>query len=147
MPRIRGIIEAVGNMLDKVGLPNRVELQEQGQIIEWFLARPSENRTNILIHPGGNPLWDYALTLRALHHCETIVSMVCDPDFDARLDNVAMLSSDQQESTLQGLVAKVHDKYLVIPMARIAWNYALRDELDWNYRFDQRLVAVQVSRK
>ena len=147
VPRIGEIIEAVGNMLDEVGLKNRVELQEQGQIIEWFLTRPNSKRANILIHPGGNPLWDYALTLRALYHCETIVSMVCNPDFDKRLDNVALLSGDDRKKTLQALVAEVNEAYFVLPMARVSWSYSLSNEVNWNYRFDQRLVAVQMYRK
>jgi peptide/nickel transport system substrate-binding protein len=75
VPRIGEIIEAVGGMLAEVGLPNRVELQEQGQII----------------------------------------------------------------------VAHIRDQYVILPMARIEWAYAMRDDLDWRFRFDQRLVAVQMS--
>ncbi|MEQ8877015.1 MAG: ABC transporter substrate-binding protein [Phycisphaerales bacterium] len=145
VPRIGEIIEAVGNMLDQAGMPNRVELQEQGQIIEWFLTRPNENRANILIHPGGNPLWDYALTLRALYHCDTIVSMYCDEDFDRRLDEVALKSGEAREQALRDLVAKVHDASIVLPMARLQNAYVLNEGMDWNYRFDQRLVAVQMT--
>jgi peptide/nickel transport system substrate-binding protein len=147
VPRIGEIIEAVGNMLDQVGLKNRVELQEQGQIIEWFLTRPNPERANILIHPGGNPLWDYSLSLRALYHCDTIVSMHCDEDFDKRLDGVALLSGDEREETLQSLVAEVNEESLVLPMARVSWSYAKSENVDWDYRFDQRLVAVQMSSK
>lgn len=147
VPRIGEIIEATGSMLDQVGMPNRVELQEQGQIIEWFLTRPNENRANILIHPGGNPLWDNELTLRALYHCETIVSMHCDEDFDARLEDVALKGGEEREKALQGLVAEVFDDSLVLPMARLQNAYALSEDLNWNYRFDQRLVAVQMDRQ
>lgn len=147
VPRIGEIIEAVGNMLDQAGMPNRVELQEQGQIIEWFLTRPNENRANILIHPGGNPLWDYALTLRALYHCDTIVSMYCNEDFDQRLDAVAFLGGEEREQALRDLVAEVHDESIVLPMARVAKAYSMAEGLSWNYRFDQRLVAVQMDRE
>ena len=145
VPRIGEIIEVVGGMLSEAGLPNRVELQEQGQIIEWFLDRPGPTRANILVHPGGNPLWDYSLTLRALYHCETIVSMYCDEDFDARLEKASELGGEEREAAFRDLVAEIHDEYVILPMARIEWAYALRDDLDWRFQFDQRLVAVQMS--
>lgn len=145
VPRIGEIIEAVGAMLRQVGLENRVELQEQGQIIEWFLTRPSDTRANILVHPGGNPLWDYALTLRALYHCETIVSMYCDPDFDARLDEAAELGGAERHEALQELVADVHARYVILPMALVEQAYAMREDLTWRHHFDNRLVAVQMS--
>jgi peptide/nickel transport system substrate-binding protein len=145
VPRIGEIIEAVGGMLAEVGLPNRVELQEQGQIIERFLTRPSATRANILIHPGGNPLWDYALTLRALYHCETIVPMYCDPDFDQRLAAASLLGGEERAAAFRELVADVHGEYVILPMARISWAYTMRDDLDWDCRLDQRLVAVQMS--
>lgn len=147
VPRIGEIIEAVGGMLNDVGLKNRVELQEQGRIIEWFLKRPGPTRANILVHPGGNPLWDYSLTLRALYHCKTIVSMHCDEDFDRRLEAASLLGGQERTKAFQALVAEAHAKYLILPMARIAWTYALRSDLDWQYRLDQRLVAVQMKRK
>jgi hypothetical protein len=130
-----------------VGLKNRVELQEQGQIIEWFLKRPSATRANILVHPGGNPLWDYSLTLRALYHCDTIVSMHCDPEFDRRLEEASVLGGDDRAAAFRKLVEEIHGKYVILPMARISWAYAVRDGLDWNFRLDQRLVAVQMSKK
>jgi peptide/nickel transport system substrate-binding protein len=147
VPRIGEIIEAVGGMLQNVGLSNRVELQEQGRIIEWFLTRPSSTRANILVHPGGNPLWDYSLTLRALYHCETIVSMHCDEDFDRRLDEATLLSGEERDQAFGDLVAEMHAKYVILPMARISWTYAMDADLDWNYRLDQRLVAVHMQRK
>ncbi|MBE0532246.1 MAG: hypothetical protein IH626_15565 [Rhodospirillales bacterium] len=147
VPRIGEIIEAVGGMLEEVGLKNRVELQEQGRIIEWFLKRPTATRANILVHPGGNPLWDYSLTLRALYHCKTIVSMHCDENFDRRLDEASLLGGEQRTKAFQDLVAEMHAKYIILPMARISWAYAMRSTLDWNYRFDQRLVAVQMTGK
>lgn len=147
VPRIGEIIEAVGGMLAEVGLRNRVELQEQGQIIEWFLKRPGPERANVLVHPGGNPLWDYSLTLRALYHCETIVSMYCDPEFDRRLDRANLLSGEERTRAFRELVADIRDRYVILPMARISWTYALAANLEWDYRFDQRLVAVQMRRK
>jgi peptide/nickel transport system substrate-binding protein len=145
VPRIGEIIEAVGGMLAEVGLPNRVELQEQGKIIEWFLTRPTPARANVLVHPGGNPLWDYSLTLRALYHCETIVSMYCDPEFDRHVEDASLLGGAEREKAFQDLVAHIRDQYVILPMARIEWAYAMRDDLDWRFRFDQRLVAVQMS--
>lgn len=144
-PRIGEIIEAVGGMLTEVGLPNRVELQEQGQIIEWFLTRPTDERSNVLVHPGGNPLFDYALTLRALYHCETIVSMYCDPDFDQRLEAASQLGGEERDQALQDLVDEIHDEYVILPMALIDQAYAMRGDLEWRHHLDNRLVAVQMS--
>jgi peptide/nickel transport system substrate-binding protein len=146
VPRIGEIIEAVGGMLTAVGLKNRVELQEQGRIIEWFLKRPGPTRANILIHPGGNPLWDYSLTLRALYHCKTIVSMHCDEEFDKRLEEASLLGGEARTKAFQDLVSEMHRKYVILPMARISWTYLMRSNLDWQYRLDQRLVAVQMKR-
>jgi peptide/nickel transport system substrate-binding protein len=145
VPRIGEIIEAIGGMLDAVGLPNRVELQEQGQIIEWFLTRPGPERANILVHPGGNPTYDYALTLRALYHCETIVSMYCDPDFDQRLEEASQRSGDERVAALQDLVRELHDEYVMLPIALIDWSYAHHEDLDWRFTPDQRLVAVHMA--
>jgi peptide/nickel transport system substrate-binding protein len=145
VPRIGEIIEAVGGMLSGSGLPNRVELQEQGQIIEWFLTRPSNTRANILIHPGGNPLWDNALTLRALYHCETIVSMYCDPEFDARLGAAAELGGDERHAALSELVGEIHPRHVILPMALVDQAYAMRKDLNWRHHFDNRLVAVQMN--
>ena len=146
VPRIGEIIEVVGGMLEEVGLENRVELQEQGRIIEWFLTRPGPERANILIHPGGNPLWDYSLTLRALYHCETIVSMYCDEEFDERLAEAELMSGEERDEAFRQLVADMHAEYVILPMARISWTYAMDADLDWDYRLDQRLVAVQMRR-
>jgi peptide/nickel transport system substrate-binding protein len=146
VPRIGEIIEAVGEMLNAVGLANRVELQEQGQIIEWFLTRPTEERANILIHPGGNPTYDYALTLRALYHCETIVSMYCDPDFDERLEEASQLGGDERVTALQDLVREVHEEYVMLPVALIDWSYAHDADINWEFTPDQRLVAVHMTR-
>ena len=146
VPRIGEIIEVVGGMLEEVGLENRVELQEQGRIIEWFLTRPGPERANILIHPGGNPLWDYSLTLRALYHCETIVSMYCDEEFDERLAEAELMSGEERDEAFRQLVADMHAEYVILPMARISWTYAMAADLDWDYRLDQRLVAVQMRR-
>ncbi len=145
VPRIGEIIEAVGGMLEAVGLPNRVELQEQGVIIEWFLDRPTEERSNVLVHPGGNPLDDYALTLNALYHCETIVSMYCDPDFDERLEEAAQLSGDERDAALQELVREVHDEYVMLPMAMVDWSYSHHTDIDWRFNPDQRLVAAHMA--
>ena len=147
IPRIGEVIEAVGGMLNEVGLKNRVELQEQGKIIEWFLKRPTPQRANILVHPGGNPLWDYSLTFRALYDCKTIVSMYCEPEFDRRVAATDLLSGEARTKAFQELVAHIRDKYVILPMGRISWNYALRANLNWDFRLDQRLVAVQMARK
>jgi peptide/nickel transport system substrate-binding protein len=145
IPRIGEVIEAVGGMLEGVGLPNRVELQEQGQIIEWFLTRPTEQRSNVLVHPGGNPSEDYALTLRALYHCETIVSMYCDPSFDERLEAAEQLAGDERDAALQDLVREIRDEYVMLPMALIDWLYAHDARLNWKFTPDQRLVAANMS--
>lgn len=99
VPRIGEIIEAAGDTLGRVGHPSRVELREQGRLTGRLLTRPDPPRADILIQPGGDPLWDDALTLHALHPCEVIVSIRCDADPDARLETVALLSGGDRART------------------------------------------------
>ena len=146
-PRNGEMVEAMGAMLDAVGIPNTVAVEEPGVFNPWVTTKPNPKRSSAWLHPLGNPLMDNAANFGASFSCGGRISVFCDPDFDARVAIAATLSGDERHTALRDLVKEGHDRYVVTAVGLLERAYGLPENFEWDFGLDHRIVAVNMRLK
>ena len=68
---------------------------------------------------------DYGATFGAHFSCGGIVSVFCDPDFDARVAEAASMTGKERHEALRALVKEGHDRYVVAPVGLLQRAYGI----------------------
>lgn len=145
-PRNGEVIEAIANFLDQAGLSTTVALEEPAVFNQWLIAEPDSTRANIAVHPANFGIMDYELTLGAGYTCDSQLSVYCNPDFDARLDQAARLSGEERHQALQELVRFVRDEMVMAPVALMQRAWGLPADLRWEPGLDHRVQVINMAR-
>ena len=143
-PRNGEMVEAIGAMLTAVGIPTRVAVEEPGIFNPRAVAKPTEDRSYAWLHVQANPLMDYALTFGAHYSCGGLVSVFCDPDFEARANAAASMVGDERHEALEALVVEGHNRYVVAPVGLLQRAYGVPEGFEWEFGIDHRMVAVNM---
>lgn len=143
-PRNGEMVEAIGAMLTAVGIPTRIAVEEPGLFNPRAVAKPTEDRSYAWLHVQANPLMDYALTFGAHYSCGGLVSVFCDPDFEARANAAAQLVGDARQEALEALVVEGHNRYIVAPVGLLQRAYGVPKGFEWEFGVDHRMVAVNM---
>jgi len=143
-PRNGEMVEAMGAMLGAVGIPTRVAVEEPGVFNPWATTKPDPQRSGAWLHVQANPLLDYGATFGAHYSCEGIVSVFCDPDFEARVAEASSLSGDERHAALRELVKEGHDRYVVGAVGLLQRAYGVPDGMEWDFGLDHRIIAVNM---
>ena len=146
-PRNGEMVEAMGAMLGFIGVPNTVAVEEPGVFNPWVTTKPNPERSSAWLHVQANPLMDYGATFGAHFSCGGIVSVFCDPDFDARVAVAASLVGDERHEALKELVKEGHDRYVVAPVGLLQRAYGVPEGFEWVFGADHRIVAVNMRLK
>ncbi|WP_421723186.1 ABC transporter substrate-binding protein [Bauldia sp.] len=144
-PRNGEMIEAMGAMLNAIGIPTTVAVEEPGVFNPWVTTKPEPTRAGMWLHPQGNPLMDYAAQFSAHYICGSIISVFCDPDFDARVADAATLSGDERHQALRELVKEGHDRYIMGGVGLLQRAYGVPQGFDWDFGLDHRILAVHMK--
>ena len=113
-PRNGEMVEAMGAMLTFVGIPNTVAVEEPGIFNPRATTKPDPARAYGWLHVQANPLMDYVATFGAHYSCGGIVSVFCDPDFDARVAaSRPRWWAPERHEALKALVNEGHNRYVV----------------------------------
>ena len=143
-PRNGEMVEAMGAMLTFIGVPNTVAVEEPGVFNPWVTTKPGPSRSSAWLHVQANPLMDYGATFGAHYSCDGIVSVFCDPDFDARVAVAASLVGQERHEALKALVREGHDRYVVAPVGLLQRAYGVPEGFDWKFGLDHRIVVVNM---
>ncbi|MEM8564222.1 MAG: ABC transporter substrate-binding protein [Pseudomonadota bacterium] len=143
-PRNGEMVEAIGAMLQGVGIPARIAVEEPGLFNPRAVAKPTEDRSYAWLHVQANPLMDYALTFGAHYSCGGLVSVFCDPDFEERADAAAQLVGDARHEALKELVVEGHNRYIVAPVGLLQRAYGVPEGFEWDFGVDHRIIAVNM---
>ena len=143
-PRNGEMVEAIAAMLGAVGIPTRVAVEEPGLFNPRAVAKPTEDRSYAWLHVQANPLMDYALTFGAHYSCDGLVSVFCDPDFEARANEAAQLVGDARQEALEELVVEGHDRYILAPVGLLQRAYGVPEGFEWDFGVDHRMIAVNM---
>ena len=143
-PRNGEMVEAMGAMLTFIGVPNTVAVEEPGVFNPWVTTKPDPSRSGAWLHVQANPLMDYGATFGAHFSCGGIVSVFCDPDFDARVAEAASLTGGERHEALKALVKEGHDRYVVAPVGLLQRAYGVPEGFEWKFGLDHRMVAVNM---
>ncbi|MEO1102967.1 MAG: hypothetical protein AAFW98_04425, partial [Pseudomonadota bacterium] len=143
-PRNGEMIEAMGAMLNAVGIPTTVAVEEPGVFNPWVTTKPTPERSAAWLHVQANPLMDYGATFGAHYSCDGIVSVFCDPSFDERVATAASLTGEERHLALRELVKEGHDRYVVAAIGLLQRAYGVPENLEWNFGLDHRIVAVNM---
>ncbi len=143
-PRNGEMVEAMGAMLDFVGIPNTVAVEEPGIFNPRATTKPDPERAYAWLHVQANPLMDYIATFGAHYSCGGIVSVFCDPDFDARVAEASGLTGPERHAALRELVKEGHDRYVVAPVGLLQRAYGVPENFEWEFGIDHRMVAVNM---
>lgn len=143
-PRNGEMVEAIGAMLTGVGIPTRIAVEEPGLFNPRAVAKPTEDRSYAWLHVQANPLMDYALTFGAHYSCGGLVSVFCDPDFEARANAAAQLVDDARHEALEALVVEGHNRYILAPVGLLQRAYGVPEGFEWDFGVDHRIIAVNM---
>lgn len=143
-PRNGEMVEAIGAMLESVGIPTRIAVEEPGLFNPRAVAKPTEDRSYAWLHVQANPLMDYALTFGAHYSCGGLVSVFCDPDFEERANAAAQLVGDERQEALEALVVEGHNRYILAPVGLLQRAYGVPEEFEWEFGVDHRIIAVNM---
>ena len=144
-PRSLEIVEAMGAMLEAVGIPNDVAFEDVSVFNTWITTKPTNDRASLMVHPINSPLFDYGITLNAFATCDFILSVYCNPEFDEALAVANASLGDERQQRLADLVEITHDEFVFIPIALVERVYSVPADLEWRYAVDQRVRAVQMT--
>lgn len=143
-PRNGEMVEAIGAMLQSVGIPSRIAVEEPGLFNPRAVAKPTEDRSYAWLHVQANPLMDYALTFGAHYSCGGLVSVFCDPDFEERANAAAQLVDNERQEALEALVVEGHNRYIVAPVGLLQRAYGVSEGFEWEFGVDHRVIAVNM---
>ncbi len=143
-PRNGEMVEAMGAMLGAVGIHTTVAVEEPGVFNPWVTTKPDPQRAGAWLHVQANPLLDYGATFGAHYACEGIVSVFCDPDFEARVAEASSLNGDERHQALRELVKEGHDRYVVGAVGLLQRAYGVPVGFEWNFGLDHRIIAVNM---
>lgn len=155
-PRINTIVEAIGGMLNAVGVKTGVKVQVPQVFnprvrIAGYAKEP--NRQMMQVHVKQNPSGDFGLTLLSNYACPDEAnptgpsrsSVYCDKSFDAQLNEAMAMFGAERDKALQALVKYVHDRYLIVPLALLDRAYLVSSKWDFTFGSDHRVLAVNVK--
>jgi peptide/nickel transport system substrate-binding protein len=148
--RIEEAAEAIGEMLQKVGLTNlKVQVLETAAHIEiWSADKPiAPSRGIIGVNAHGNELLDLALTVKMYYDCEGKQSVYCDPKMQ-ELENIALpLEGEARAKAWQAVAKYAYDQIVTIPIGYPYNYYAVSARLDWEPRAEGLILAKEMKLK
>jgi len=155
-PRISPTVEAIGAMLNSVGIGTEIKVQTPQEFnprvrIAGYANEPG--RQMMQVHVKGNPSNDYGLLLLSNYGCPSIddptgasrSSVYCDEAFDVELADALKSTGEDRSSKLKALVQVVHDRHLILPLALLDRGYLVQDGIDFTFGSDHRFQAVYLG--
>ncbi len=155
-PRISPTVEAIGAMLNSVGIGTEIKVQTPQEFnprvrIAGYANEPG--RQMMQVHVKGNPSNDYGLLLLSNYACPSIddptgasrSSVYCDEAFDAELADALKSTGEDRSTKLKKLVQVVHDRHLIVPLALLDRGYLVQDGIDFTFGSDHRFQAVYLG--
>jgi peptide/nickel transport system substrate-binding protein len=152
-PRIKPVVEAIGAMLDGVGIGTTIKVQTPQQFnprvrITGYANEPE--RQMMQVHVKGNPSGDYGLLLQSNYACPNIddpkgpsrSSVYCNKDFDSKLFKALASSGEDRGNQMKELVQFVRDTHLIVPLALLDRGYLVDAGTEFTFGTDHRIQAV-----
>ena len=152
-PRIKPIVEALGAMLNSVGINTTVKVQTPQEFnprvrITGYSQEP--NRQMMQVHVKQNPSGDYGLLLHSNYACPSLddpkgpsrSSVYCDEVFDGQLMDALASFGDERGAKMAKLVQYVHDRHLIVPLALLDRGYLVEAGSEFTFGTDHRIQAV-----
>lgn len=143
-PRNGEMIEAIGAMLQEVGIPNTVAVEEPSIFNVRYTTKPSPERAYMGLHVQGNPMLDYAGTFTANYSCGSHISVWCDEEFDARLTEASSMVGDERHEALRALNEYAHENYAIGGIGLASRAYGVPENFEWSFGIDHRIQAVNM---
>nr|WP_306268374.1 ABC transporter substrate-binding protein [Pararhizobium sp. IMCC3301] len=156
-PRIKPTVEALGAMLNSVGIGTEVKVQTPQEFnprvrIAGYANEPG--RQMMQVHVKQNPSNDFGLLLLSNYACPSMddptgasrSSVYCDEAFDAELAIALASTGAERAEKLKQLVKTVHDRHLILPLALLDRAYLVKDGIDFKFGTDHRFQAVYVTK-
>jgi peptide/nickel transport system substrate-binding protein len=148
--RIEEATEAIGDMMQKVGLTNlKVQVLETAVHADiWNAPHPIDPTRGVLgVLAHGNELLDLALTTKMYYDCDGKQSVYCDPKM-TELENIALpLEGPAREKAWQAVSQYAHDQIITIPIGYPYNYYAVSARLDWTPRAEGLILAKEMKLK
>ncbi len=155
-PRIKPVVEAIGAMLDGVGIGTTIKVQTPQEFnprvrITGYANEP--DRQMMQVHVKGNPSGDYGLLLQSNYACPDIddpkgpsrSSVYCNEEFDGKLFEALASFGDDRDNRMKELVQFVHDKHLIVPLALLDRGYLVEAGTEFTFGTDHRIQAVYIK--
>ena len=132
----------IGAQLRRVGLNVKVRTQEYGS----FTSDIKTNRTGpIFIMPHGNIWMDPLPQIFAFMYSSGFLSGWRDPDLDAMYDKANTADGDERTKLVGGLIGKMHDDVIAVPLFAHQALYGAAPALKWRPRADTLIIAEEIS--
>jgi peptide/nickel transport system substrate-binding protein len=132
IPRVDEVTELFANQVNQTGLKVTVQSMEVSQ---WRTAnrqvKSGEPRPDILFIVSSDPVLDSSRTFIAYFMCGGIMSLWCDQEWTAKLNNVMGLSGEPRSKGLQELWATARDQNVVIPLFGLNFVHGMTPKLHW----------------
>lgn len=156
-PRIGELVEAIGAMVEAIGISTRQNVQTPAVANPRFRVseyREEAPRAMMQVHIKENPAPDFAQNLLSNYGCPdeddpsgpTRSSVFCDEEFDERLNEAMLMLGEERDEAMQELNAFLHERHLIIPLALPDRAYLLVDDYNLTFGPDGRLLLANITR-
>jgi peptide/nickel transport system substrate-binding protein len=132
VPRVDEVTELFANQVSQTGLKVTVQSME---ISQWRTAnrqvKSGEPRPDLLLTSSSDPVLDSSRTFLAYFQCGGVMSLWCDQEWTAKLNNVLGLTGEPRSRGLQDLWVTARDQNVVIPLFGLNFIHGLSPKLHW----------------
>jgi peptide/nickel transport system substrate-binding protein len=132
VPRVDEVTELFANQVNQTGLKVTVQSME---ISQWRTAnrqvKSGEPRPDLLLTSSSDPVLDSSRTFLAYFQCGGVMSLWCDQEWTAKLNNVLGLTGEPRSRGLQDLWVTARDQNVVIPLFGLNFIHGLSPKLHW----------------
>ena len=143
-PRNAEMIEAIGAMLEEIGIPNTVAVEEPSIFNVRYTTAATPERAYMGLHVQANPMLDYASTFQANYSCDSHISVWCDEEFDARLAEAASMDGEERHEALRALNEYAHERFAIGGIGLASRAYGVPENFEWTFGIDHRIQAVNM---
>lgn len=149
--RVEEAIEAIADMLKKVGLNASARVLEHAPYEELWSARSRgpipPDRGMAGFHFHGNEIGDFAISVDSYYRSNGVTSTVEDPELDKKHEAASQLTGEARHKAYQEIAKYVYDKYYYVPVNYPNFYFGLSSKVDWKARTDGFILAKEMTLK
>ncbi len=143
-PNDREVALAIGAQLGRIGLNVKVRPDEYGRFFEDLKA----HKMSPLYYNGQGNIWlDPYPQLEAFHKSDGFLSTWKDPELDKILVRSFEVTGAERQAVFGQALERVSQTVAAVPIYAQMLTYGVRDNVEWQPRADEQVLAFEMRKK